>query len=91
MSASNSQFNTGNFKPTSEKPAVNIDMLDRRLIILTQSGLPLTSRPYHTLATELGIAAAEVMQRLQKMQDSGIIRRITAVPNHYALGIKRMR
>ena len=65
-----------------------IDATDRALIQATQAGLPLTPRPYHTLAELLGISADEVMQRLQAMLRAGIIRRIAAVPNHYALGYK---
>ena len=63
-----------------------IDEVDRIIIEATQSGMPLTPRPYHQLAEQLGLDAGEVMQRMQRMQDSGIIRRIGAVPNHYALG-----
>ncbi len=62
------------------------DEIDRQLIQLTQSGLPLVSRPYHQLAEKLGISPDEIMQRLQTMLDDGVIRRIAAVPNHYKLG-----
>jgi DNA-binding Lrp family transcriptional regulator len=65
-----------------------IDDVDRALIQATQTGLPHTPRPYHTLAETLGIDADEVMQRMQRMLANGIIRRIGAVPNHYALGYK---
>jgi DNA-binding Lrp family transcriptional regulator len=63
-----------------------IDASDRRLIVATQAGLPLVPRPYHALAEQLGLTAAEVQQRLACMLDSGVIRRIGAVPNHYAIG-----
>jgi len=63
-----------------------LDELDRRLVLATQVGLPLVSRPYHQLASALGIEATEVQARLQRMLDSGQIRRIGAVPNHYAIG-----
>ncbi len=63
-----------------------IDEIDRALIVATQGGLPLVSRPYHALAESLGLTAEEVMRRLQAMLDGGIIRRIGAVPNHYAIG-----
>ena len=66
--------------------ADGLDELDRRLIVATQAGLPLVSRPYHQLAGALGIEAAEVQARLQRMLDGGQIRRIGAVPNHYAIG-----
>ncbi len=65
-----------------------IDATDRALIQASQAGLPLTPHPYHTLAEGLGISAAEVQQRLQRMLEAGIIRRIGAVPNHYKLGYK---
>ena len=65
-----------------------IDAVDRRLILATQGGLPLTPRPYHALAEQLGIAPDEVMARLNAMQERGVIRRIGAVPNHYALGYR---
>jgi len=63
-----------------------IDALDRRLIVATQAGLPLVARPYHALGEQLGVPAEEVMLRLRRMLETGIIRRIGAVPNHYALG-----
>jgi len=62
------------------------DDLDRRLILATQAGLPLVPRPFEQLARELGSSPAEIMGRLQRMLDSGVIRRIGAVPNHYAIG-----
>ncbi|MDR2187811.1 MAG: AsnC family transcriptional regulator [Azonexus sp.] len=63
-----------------------IDAIDRALIVATQDGLPLTPRPYHAVAERLGVAPEEVMRRLTAMLDSGVIRRIGAVPNHYAIG-----
>ena len=63
-----------------------IDAPDRRLIVATQSGLPLVPRPYHALADSLGMTVEEVQRRLQCMIDRGIIRRIGVVPNHYAVG-----
>jgi DNA-binding Lrp family transcriptional regulator len=65
-----------------------LDELDRRLIVATQAGLPLVSRPYHALAATLGIPVTEVQARLAVMLALGVIRRIGAVPNHYALGYR---
>lgn len=65
-----------------------LDEIDRQIIQATQAGLPLTPEPYQTLAEQLGLTADDVMQRLSTMQDSGIIRRIGAVPNHYKLGYR---
>lgn len=65
-----------------------IDDIDREIISLTQAGLPLTPQPYQYIAEQLGLSAETVMQRMQKMQQTGIIRRIGVVPNHYRLGYK---
>ena len=69
-------------------PEHRIDSLDRRIIIATQDGLPLVSRPYALIAEQLDIPVAELKQRLQRMQETGVIRRIGVVPNHYALGYR---
>ena len=63
-----------------------LDEIDRRLVLATQAGLPLVSRPYHLLGEQLGVPAAEVQTRLRRMLEGGLIRRIGAVPNHYAIG-----
>jgi DNA-binding Lrp family transcriptional regulator len=64
-----------------------IDATDRAIIRATQAGLPLVPRPYHALADALGISVEAVMTRLERMLEHGIVRRIGAVPNHYALGL----
>ena len=63
-----------------------LDEIDRRIVQATQAGLPLTPRPYHTVADQLGLTAEVVMARMQAMLENGMIRRIGVVPNHYALG-----
>lgn len=65
-----------------------IDEIDRRIIRATQGGLPLVPQPYHQVAEQLGLPVQEVMERISQMLESGMIRRIGAVPNHYALGYK---
>ena len=52
----------------------------------TQRGLPLVPRPYQAVADDLGISEAQVISLLRAMLADGRIRRIGAVPNHYALG-----
>lgn len=72
----------------SRGEGTQVDALDRRIIVATQEGLPRVSRPYHAIAEQLDISAEEVITRLQRMLESGVIRRIGVVPNHYALGYK---
>jgi DNA-binding Lrp family transcriptional regulator len=63
-----------------------LDPVDRRIVAATQAGLPLTARPYHAVAEQLGLQPGDVMHRVARMLETGAIRRIGAVPNHYALG-----
>ena len=50
------------------------DELDRRLVLATQSGLPLVPQPYHALAGQLGVPVEQVLTRLSSMLEGGIIR-----------------
>lgn len=62
--------------------------LDRDIVRSTQAGLPLSPRPWASVAARVGASEAEVMQRVQAMLADGRIRRIGVVPNHYALGYR---
>jgi len=53
--------------------------LDRHLLDAFQRDFPLASRPYAVLAAELGMTEAEVMDRLVRLQESGVIDRVGAV------------
>ncbi|NIC06471.1 Lrp/AsnC family transcriptional regulator [Billgrantia bachuensis] len=63
-----------------------LDPLDRDIVLATQAGLPLVPDPWSAVGKPLGLAGNEVRARMQRMIDSGVIRRIAAVPNHYRLG-----
>ena len=66
----------------------SLDETDRRIVVATQGGLPLVPRPYHAVAEQLGLPPEEVMARIRRMLEAGIVRRIGAVPNHYAVGYR---
>ena len=65
-----------------------MDAIDRAIIVATQGGLPLVTRPFHAIAATLQMDAEEVMARLRRMQAGGVIRRLGVVPNHYAIGYR---
>jgi siroheme decarboxylase len=69
-----------------DMPDITLDALDHAIVLATQAGLPRTAMPYHEVARRIGTTPAAVMERLQRMLDLGVIRRIAAVPNHYAIG-----
>lgn len=66
---------------------VALDPVDRRLVTATQGGLPLVAAPYAEIGGWLGLTEAEVIARLDALQQRGVIRRIAIAPNHYALGM----
>jgi len=68
------------------KDACRVADLD--LVRATQGGLPLVPEPYAAIAAQLGVTEDEVMRGLQRMLADGRVRRIAAVPNHYALGYR---
>lgn len=74
--------------PWREINARAMDAVDRRIVLATQDGLPLAPQPYHAVARRLGLPPEEVMDRMRAMVARGAIRRIGAVPNHYALGFR---
>ncbi len=65
-----------------------IDQADRVILKAIQNGLPLTSRPYHAVAEDIGLEPGDVIARVKRLLSSGVIKRIGAVPNHYKLGVR---
>jgi DNA-binding Lrp family transcriptional regulator len=63
-----------------------MNAFDRALVKATQGGLALVPEPYEQIARELGVSQEDVLAGLRRMLADGRIRRIGAVPNHYALG-----
>lgn len=63
-------------------------MIERELVRATQAGLPLVPQPYAAIAAQLGVGEQDVLRALRAMLADGRIRRIGAVPNHYALGYR---
>jgi len=69
---------------TGRAPAV--DELDRRLLNLVQSDLPLMAEPYRALADALGVGEEEVIARLRSLCGQGVIRRLGAIFDSRRLG-----
>jgi len=53
-----------------------IDAIDRAILNRIQSDFPITSRPYRTIAAKLDLAEEDVIERVSRLKDAGIIRRI---------------
>lgn len=66
---------------------MSLNPIDQEIIRTLQAGLPLVPAPYAQIAGKLGLSEAELVERLDSMKSSGVIRRIAAAPNHYKLGM----
>jgi DNA-binding Lrp family transcriptional regulator len=53
-----------------------LDDIDKAIINRIQSEFPIASRPYLELANELGLTEKEVLDRVARLKNDGIIRRI---------------
>ena len=53
-----------------------MDDTDKAILNRIQSDFPITSRPYQAIGNALGISETEVIDRLVRLKDMGIIRRI---------------
>ena len=59
---------------------------DRALIKVVEHGLPIVSRPYAQIATQLDCTEQEVISRLQQLINNGAIKRYGVVVRHKELG-----
>lgn len=53
-----------------------MDYLDRQLLNIIQVDFPIASRPYQILGERLGISESEVLERVHRLFETGIIRKI---------------
>ena len=53
-----------------------LDDTDRAILNRIQSDFPITSHPYLSIANDLGLSHDEVLSRVTRLKENGIIRRI---------------
>ncbi len=64
----------------------DLDDRDRELLAALQEGLPLTSRPFAVIADLLDWSEEEVLERLETLVGSGLVRKVGAVLDPKKLG-----
>ncbi len=65
---------------------MNLDSVDRKILQAVQSDFPLVPRPYLHIAETAGISEKEVIERIRRMQEKGIIRRLGGLFDSRKLG-----
>ena len=63
-----------------------MDAIDKKILNLLQTEFPLEPEPFKWIGEKLGILEAEVLQRIQRLKDEKIIRRIGGVLDSGKLG-----
>ena len=63
-----------------------IDPIDLKLIAAIQEGLPIVSRPYKLIAEQLALDELEVIERLSRLKQQGLIKRMGVIVKHRRLG-----
>jgi len=71
---------------SNSRPSEDPQSFDQRLIALLQSGLPLVTRPYQTLAGQLGCSEANVLAGIERLLENGVFKRFGVVVRHHELG-----
>jgi len=66
--------------------APELDRIDQELLNAVQWDFPLVSRPYAALGERLGLSEADVMERVQKVKEAGVLRQLSAIFDTRALG-----
>ena len=59
---------------------------DRKILSIIQADFPVNERPFDVLARQLGTDADEIIRRISRMRESGVIRRLGAVFDSRSLG-----
>jgi len=72
----------------TDKPLPQLTAADRELIKLVQYGLPVVSRPFQEIAERLSTTEPEVIERLQALIRTGVIKRFGVVVHHRELGYR---
>ena len=55
---------------------MTLDTIDKSILNRIQSDFPIDSRPYRTIARDLGLQEDQVLDRVRALKTSGVIRRI---------------
>jgi DNA-binding Lrp family transcriptional regulator len=63
-----------------------MDTTDKQILSIINKGVAIAERPWSAVAQSVGVSEDEVVQRIAKLRDAGIIRRIGAVLDTKTIG-----
>jgi DNA-binding Lrp family transcriptional regulator len=65
---------------------MSVDQTDKQLLHLIQSNFPVVQRPFEEIGQQLGISEQEVLERIDRLQQTSIIRRLGGLFDSRKLG-----
>ena len=65
-----------------------MDLTDRKLLNIIQSGFPLFEEPYQEIADRLGMSEKEVLERLEALRHQNVVRQVSSIFDTRRLGYK---
>jgi DNA-binding Lrp family transcriptional regulator len=66
---------------------ITLEKIDKDILRLAQGNLPVSEEPFAVWADELGISQDELLDRLKRLKETGIIRDFKAILRHQKAGI----
>lgn len=64
-----------------------VDRTDYALLRTLEKGLPIVSKPFDEIGNRLHISGAEVLERIRRLREEGVIRKISVRINQRRIGI----
>ncbi|MGO8821506.1 MAG: Lrp/AsnC family transcriptional regulator, partial [Desulfomonilaceae bacterium] len=64
-----------------------LDQIDRSILAALQGDLDGTPEPYAAIADRIGVSEQQVLKRVHRLVEAGVIRRIGAMIRHIEAGI----
>jgi siroheme decarboxylase len=65
-----------------------LDAIDKKLVNIMQHAFPVVSCPWDALGEEVGVSEAEVMSRVARLREIGVVRQISPIFDTRKLGYK---
>lgn len=70
---------------------IELDPIDRQILMILQRGIAIESRPYQAMADEIGgISEEDVIRRIARLKETEIIRRMSGFFDSRRLGYQSM-
>jgi len=67
--------------------SIALDGIDKKLLQLVQDDFPIVERPWHKISNLLNISEDEILLRIKRLSETGVIRKIGAIIDSPKIGL----